>query len=125
MLDSPNGYPAYSPDASMDVLYKHVNNAWRQSYLNESSICRSQMKKHVAKGSIDWNIECPKCTSKTMLISVTGGEIDELVAPSHTQLDPISPRPRNITHSILLQQKKKEKDGGGYCSTLIPCSMSV
>ena len=120
MLDSPNSSPAYSPDASMSLLYKYVNNAWRQSYFNESSICRSQLKKHVPVGMIDWNIECPKCTSKTALISITGGEVDELVSPALTQLDSITPRPKNITKIANAKKKETEAEVGLFMQYINP-----
>lgn len=101
MLSSPNRSPTYSPDASMDLLYKTVNLAWAQSFYNESDACKNQKKKFVPEGKLDANFECPRCTARVPLISITGGEIDGLVEPVSTHLDTISPRPRNGTHQKL------------------------
>jgi len=102
MLSTPNRNPAYSPDASMELLYKTVNQAWRQSFYNESEICLKQKKRFVPHGKLDANFDCPRCTARTPLISITGGDIDGLVQPESTHLDTISPRPKNITHQKVM-----------------------
>jgi hypothetical protein len=114
MLSSPNRSPTYSPDASMDLLYKTVNQAWSQSFYNESDTCKHQKKKFVPEGKLDANFECPRCTARVPLISITGGEIDGLVHPISTHLDTISPRPRNGTHQKFMMKKQRESSSSPF-----------
>lgn len=41
MLGSPNTRPTYTPDVSLDLLYKKVNLAWRRSMYTTSSACQA------------------------------------------------------------------------------------
>ena len=50
MFGSPNREPAYSPDASMEVLYSVINTAWKKSYFPYSDDCKLRQGKDLAKG---------------------------------------------------------------------------
>jgi len=103
MIGTPNRYPAYCPDSSMEVLYESVNKAWINSFYNESTNCKASLA--AAQSHDDFNnndivtadYKCPTCASSTRLISITGGDIDILVPPDLTRLEGIAPFPINST----------------------------
>jgi len=100
MFGSPNSSPAYSPDASMQELYRTVNNAWKQSFFPASEACiKSQgarVSKRISKkfsisnalgdngsensnasnviSKISMDVDCPKCVAHVRLISISGGD---------------------------------------------------
>ena len=44
MLSTPNLAAAYSPDGSMESVYRSVNKAWRESHYNESAACKRAVR---------------------------------------------------------------------------------
>jgi hypothetical protein len=127
MMGTPIEKPSYTPDSSLDILYSKVNKAWKESYYNESYICRQSLRRHndklkkhlkdntldefdeeeddspVPKKSISANWDCPVCPRHTRLVSVSGGDIDILVNPTLTRLEIIAPIPKNITVNRVVQ----------------------
>ena len=74
MLSSPSNRAAFTPDPSIESLFKSVNKGWIYSYYNSSSPCNTKKTVDInddASPSADFN--CPVCVPKTRLISVTGG----------------------------------------------------
>jgi len=106
MIGTPNRYPAYSPDSSMEVMYESVNKAWRNSFYNESINCKASASASRSfdnsddyhdKKIVTADYKCPVCAAKIRLISVSGGDIDILVPPDLTRLEGIAPFPTNST----------------------------
>lgn len=104
MIGTPNRYPAYSPDSSMEILYESVNKAWMNSFYNESTNCKASSAAAQSYDEYYDNNEivtadykCPACTARIRLISITGGDIDILVPPDLTRLEGIAPFPVNST----------------------------
>lgn len=106
MIGTPNRYPAYSPDSSMESIYESVNKAWRNSFYNESTNCKASVAASKSfdnyddyndKKIVTADYKCPVCTSRVRLISFTGGDIDILVPPDLTRLEGIAPFPTNST----------------------------
>ena len=125
MLSCPSQRAAFSPDASMEALYRTVNRAWTQGYFNESAVCvRARAQEAEAAewagraggGSgadtgatsagddaassatrVQGSWKCPACVPSIRLLSVAGGDIDSLVPTFLTSLDSLLPWPRNLT----------------------------
>jgi hypothetical protein len=115
LLSAPIHRPPYSMDASNDAVYAAVNKAWKNSFFNESRECRLSMhsfnqrlrnqRSHLdfqdetgaglAEITADW--KCPVCARNIRILSLTGGIVDKEVFPDYTHLDPIAPRPVNVS----------------------------
>jgi pimeloyl-ACP methyl ester carboxylesterase len=122
LLSTPNQRPPYSFDTSNDWLYSAVNKAWKNSYFNESKECRlsqyalsqkilksrqlddnlneipadpSVAPAEVTDINADWN--CPVCARNIRVLSISGGIVDREVSSAFTHLDPIAPRPVNVS----------------------------
>lgn len=111
LLSTPTRLAAYSPDASMEALYKIVNRAWVQAHFPSSGKCvlarkndakRRAQSNHSIVG--EWG--CPMCVPGIRVVSLGGGSLDILVPASLTATDTIQPRPRNITHESSLANQK-------------------
>jgi hypothetical protein len=118
LLSTPTRRASFSPDASMEALYKHVNRAWTQSYFNSSPSCVRARGLEADADAFGAGAEgeavrgvwtCPACASGIRLVSVSGGVVDLLVPSGLTSLEGLAPRPRNLTAESL---KSKGKGGG-------------
>ena len=126
MLGSPNARPTYTPDVTLDVLYKRVNLAWRRSMYHTTTACQaailqSRGMKHgdvpsflekragvsdafslVQGNDSEFNAvhaawDCSVNVPRTRVVSISGGEIDMEVPTPITSLAALAPRPQNIS----------------------------
>lgn len=143
MLGSPNTRPTYTPDVSLDILYKRVNLAWRRSMYNTSSACQaaSLLAHGVQHGDVpsDYTLadtstnndtiadhstglavtaswDCSVNVPRTRVVSISGGEIDMEVPTPLTSLMGLAPRPQNTSMEQPEPQKLSTflKPKGGY-----------
>jgi len=114
LLSTPTRRASFSPDASMEALYKHVNRAWTQSYFNSSPSCvrarglEAEADADALGSPVRGVWTCPACASSIRLVSVSGGVVDFLVPSGLTSLEGLAPRPRNMTAETI---KSREKGG--------------
>eukprot|EP01041_Mallomonas_annulata_P008577 gene8577-17693_t len=85
-LGTPSHRASYTPDASHDQLLQYLNQAWRASFYFQSQTC-------LANVTADWT--CNRCVPKITLVSISGGDIDNLVPSSITNLVSSIPKPSN------------------------------
>ena len=112
LLSSPVLSPPFPLDASLTQLVNSINKSWLQSHYYTSRACRDSESSSSSypyssfSRPITVNWTCNSCAANMTLISITGGEIDELVSTSSSSLLPLGPLPLNQTQLSAAAKKK-------------------